>query len=509
VSLPIASAPVAVTGARAVAAPSEATLRAARAALAVGGSILAGAGFAAVVRIALPRALGPATYGSYRLAESVAEVVMILLTLGLDTTLRRDVAQRPETAAERLWDVVRLRAYGGIVLALLGLVALTLGGAGFTVLSLFAVFALAQSLMSVSNAHTATLHAVGDARWPAAASVLSRGGWTVMALLALWWRGNALLVAAALALVEAVRLVALHRRSITRHGAAPVRATRGLSPAAWTAAVASLPIFVNFVAHSLYARLGLWVLGLRAPALEIGWFATASNVAGVALLGMPLVTWILLPAAASAGVRANDERDGLFVGALRAALLFAVPGALLLAVLADVMIVRIFGAEFAPAAGVLQRLAPTIGLAYLATIAAVSLLERGRERVVAAVSVGGLVVSVSLTLLLVRVAAPGEAAAGAALASLLTEVVVAGAMLFLAWRPSWTAPVARTAGGLAASVIGLALVSMLTPSLPLVPRLLLAVVVAVLPLIFFRAVRVADLAFARAVLFRRKSHASA
>lgn len=503
------NAPLAAAPSRLAAAPSEATLRAARAALAVGGSLLAGAGFAAVVRIALPRALGPAAYGSYRLAESVAEVVMILLTLGLDTTLRRDVAQRPESAAERLWDVVRLRAHGGVVLAVLGLVALTIGGAGATVLSLFAVFALAQSLMSVSNAHTATLHAVGDARWPAAASVLSRGGWTVMALLALWKRGDALLVAASLAIVEGIRLFALHRRSLARHGAPPVRVSRGLSPAAWTAAIASLPIFVNFVAHSLYARLGLWILGLRAPALEIGWYATASNVAGVALLGMPLVTWILLPAAASAGVRADEERDGLFVGALRAALLFAVPGALILAALADLMIVRVFGAEFAPAAGVLQRLAPTIGLAYLATIAAVSLLERGRERVVAAVSVGGLVVSVALTMLLVRAAAPGEAAAGAALASLLTEVVVAGAMLALAWRPSWTAPVARTALGLLASVVSLAAVIWLAPSLSLVPRLVLAVVAVVLPLILLRAVRVADLAFARAVLSRRKSNASA
>lgn len=78
-----------------------ATLRAARAALAVGASLLAGAGFAAVVRIALPRVLGPAAYGHYRLAESAAELVLILLTLGLDTTLRRDVAQRPSEAGEQ------------------------------------------------------------------------------------------------------------------------------------------------------------------------------------------------------------------------------------------------------------------------------------------------------------------------------------------------------------------------------------------------------------------------
>ncbi len=488
---------------------AAATLRTARAALLVAASLVAGAAFAAVVRVALPRVLGPAAYGSYRLAESAAELVLILLTLGLDTTLRRDVAQRPSEAADRLWGVVRLRARAGVVLVLLGALALALGGASTTVLGLFAAFAAAQLVMSISNAHTATLHALGDARWPAMVTVGARASWTVLALVALWWSRAPLLVAAALVLVETFRLIVMHRRSAQRHGA-PRRAARGVPREAWRAAATSLPIFVNFVAHSLYARLGIWILGLRAPTLEIGWYATAANVAGVALLGMPLVTWILLPAAASAGVRAAEERDALVAAALRAALLIAVPGATLLTVIASPVIGVLFGADFMPAVPVLQRLAPTIGLAYVATIAAVSLLERGRERLVAAISVAGLAASVILTLVLVQVAAPGEAAAAAAMASLLTEVGVTIAMLVVAWRPSWTRPVGRTALGLAAAAGALLVLDRTLGAASVAPAARLGLLLLATPLLLtaFRAIGTADLRFVRAVLSRQPAHAS-
>lgn len=488
-------------------AASDATLRAARAALAVGASLLVGAAFTAVVRVALPRALGPEAYGGYRIAESAAELVLILLSLGLDTTLRRDVAREPAQAGARLWDVIRLRSIGGTGIAVLGVLVLAISGVSPTVLVLFTTFVLAQLLVSLSNAHTATLHAVGDARWPAVASVAARALWAFLALGFLYAGAPPLLVAGALVFSEGLRLLVLHRRSVQRHGRTVARRGGGIPRAAWVAAAASLPIFINFVAHSLYARLGTWVLGVQASALEVGWYSAAANIAGVALLGMPLVTWILLPAAARAGAGSEADRDQLVVGALRAALLFAVPGALLLSLVAAPLVALVFGAAFAPAAVALARLAPTIGLAYLATIAAVSLIERGRERTVAAVSVAGLLVSVGLTLVLARPSTPGAAAAGAATAALLTECAVTTAMLALAWRRAWSAPLARTAAGLVAVASILAVLDRpAVLALPLVFQLIGLVVAVVAPLLLLRAIRPADLAFARAILRREPAH---
>ena len=73
-------------------------VRAARAALTLGASLVAGILCSLAVRVVLPRVLGPAAFGEYRLVETVAELVLVILTLGLDTALRRDVARDPASA---------------------------------------------------------------------------------------------------------------------------------------------------------------------------------------------------------------------------------------------------------------------------------------------------------------------------------------------------------------------------------------------------------------------------
>jgi O-antigen/teichoic acid export membrane protein len=449
-----AAAPLRVDGTPASAGAVPAGLQAARAALTVGGAILVGAAFAALVRIALPRALGPSVYGGYRLAESTAEVVLLLLTLGLDTTLRRDIAHAPATAAQRLWDVVglRVRAAGAVGL-LIGMLLLA-GGASWSVLALYAAFAAVQSVMSVANAHVATLHGLGDTRWPARLGVAVRGAWTLVALALVAARWHPLWIVGALCLAEAWRLVALHRRSAGRVGL-PTSVERFAWGRAWAAAAASLAVFVNFLAHNLYARIGTWTLGMTAAPEAVAWYASAANVAGLALLGMPLVTWILLPSAAGAAAD-PQRRDALLVAALRLTLLAVVPVAAAIVWGAEPLVALLFGPAFAPAAEALRALAPTIALAYLATIAAVSLLERHRERTVASVSVLGLLLATGLTLWFVPRAGNGSAAAAAAM--LLTELAVTATMLALAWRPAWTRPLLRTASGVAAALL-LALVA--------------------------------------------------
>jgi len=477
-------------------------VRAARTALTVGGAILVGAALAAVVRIALPRALGPTVYGGYRLAESAAEVVLLLLTLGLDTTLRRDIAHAPATAAQRLWDVVGLRTRSAVVIASLGGLLLVLGGASARVLTLYVGFAAVQSLLAVANAHVAALHATGDARWPSRLGVALRAAWTLVALglLAVGW--HPLWLVGALLGTESVRVLLLQRRSVQRFGAASAVAAFSWSRAG-VAAAASLAVFVNYLAHNLYARLGTWVLGVRVSADAVAWYASAANVAALALLGMPLVTWVLLPSAAGAS-RAGTGRDTLMVAALRAALLGAVPVAGVIVWAADPLVGLLFGSAFAPAVPALRLLAPTIALAYLATIAAVALLERGRERHVALVSVGGLVVATGLTLQLVAHAPEGQAASAAALAMLGTELTVTVAMLALAWRRVWTAPLLRTAAGVGlALVVALAaaqLAATLGVGLLLRGTLLAFVYAVTLPLV--GAVRRTDLDFVRTVLRR-------
>jgi O-antigen/teichoic acid export membrane protein len=479
-------------------------VRAAQSAITLGTSLLAGIACSMAVRVALPRVLGPAAFGEYRLVETVAELVLVILTLGLDTALRRDVARDPSTAGAQLANVLLLRTYGGIALIAMIIAGFWLSGASVDRLVLLALLAAAQLMLALNNTHAAVAHGIGDVRWNAVASVVARAAWATLSLTVLAIAPSPLPVALAFLAVETVRFVLQQRRATTLYN------MRAVSPdmrRALGAAAASLPLFVNFLAHNFYGRLGTWWLGSNASAAEVGWYGAAANISSAALVGMPLVTWVLLPAASREGATSSAATDGLVAGALRVALLVATPAALLLAALSPTLVVVLFGAAFAPAATALSLLAPTIALAYGSTVCAVSLIQRGEERSVAAVSVAGLVLSVVLTAVLVHPGAPGDAATRAALSALLTEVIVTAVLARLAWRQAWTASLARAAAGIVAAVAAALITSRLVAGHG-VPALAAASAAYLLTLVISGTVGMPDVRFAQQVFSRGRSRAA-
>jgi len=120
------------------------------------------------------------------------------------------------------------------------------------------------------------------------------------------------------------------------------------------------------------------------------------------------------------------------------------------------------------------------------------------------VSLAGLLVASGLTLSLVTRAPIAHAAAAAAQAMLGTELLVTVAMLTLAWRRAWSAPLLRTAFGVAIALLaGLLVDSLIEPlgaGLLLRGTLLALTYSVTLPLV--GAVQRADVDFLRTVLRR-------
>jgi O-antigen/teichoic acid export membrane protein len=479
-------------------------VRAARSALTLGASLLAGIACSLAVRVVLPRVLGPVAFGEYRLVETVAELVLVILTLGLDTALRRDVARDPASAHARLASVLALRTVGGVALIVVIVGGFSASGASLPRVSLLALLAVGQLLLSLNNTHAAVAHGVGDVRWSAVASVVARAVWAGVSLALLAVTASPVPVALTLVVVEGIRFVALQRRASILFGTSTARPDLR---AAVMAAAASLPLFVNFLAHNFYGRLGTWWLGMHAASAEVGWYSAAANIASAALVGMPLVTWVLLPATSREGVDHSTTTDGLIAGALRIALLVATPAALLLAALAPTLVVALFGPQFAPAATTLALLAPTVAMAYGSTVCAVSLIQRGADRTVAVVSVAGLGLSLLLNAVLVHPGAPGEAASRAALAALLTEVAVTATLARLAWRRAWTIPIARATLGIAAAGTLAAVVARLLAAHGAV-SLAAAASAYLLTLILTGTIGMPDVRFAQQTLSRGRSRAA-
>jgi O-antigen/teichoic acid export membrane protein len=481
---------------------------AARNALTLGTSLAMTAGMALVVRLFIPRLLGPASFGELRLAESFAELLFVILTFGVDMQLRREAAVDASNAQRYLAGLTALRlglGAAGIAGTVLVLRAM---GSSDRVAVLFVVTALSQVFLVLNNSYAALEHAAGDVRWLSRTNVVAKAVWAIATVAVIFQAKSAFAIAVTALTVESLRFAWFTARGIRRHQLMmrpDVRLAAG-------AVMASMPFFVNAVAYTAYARVGTGWLAAVTNDVQVGLYGAASNLGSIALLGMPLLSWVLVPSTARAAARSDRERDQMIAGALRLSLLVGVPLAAAVHVAAPWVVQLLFGAAYAPAAPVLRIMAPTVGLAYISTVCAIGLIQRGRTWTVAGISSAGLVVTVLLSALLIpygaRALGPSGGAQGAALATLGTEIVVTIALAALSRRAWLETRLLRTASALAGGVAAVALTMRFAPA-PGLAASVLAAAAFLAAVLAMGGVDRHDVAFCRTVISRPRRLQSA
>jgi O-antigen/teichoic acid export membrane protein len=402
----------------------------------LGGAMVVSMALGLTGRLLIPRMLGPSAFGAYRFAEASADVVLVLLSLGLDALLRRDIARTPAVCAAHLWPVLALRAALGVVVMGSGLMVLALTDTSSDVLVLFGILGIGQVCAALTNAAQAAQQALGRGAHVARSMVGIKALWFVALVLALLPQPGALQVAIISAGIEVGRMVVL-LAALAREMPPQRSAERA---AVWRLVGDAWPFAVNALAHSVYARLGVWRLGQTSAESEVGLYAAASQVGAVALAGIPLLFAVLLPAAS----RDTAQADRLYASALRIVLVVFAPLGALITLAAPFWSHLLLGDAYRPALAALYWQAPTVLLTYIASISAMALLTRGDAMQVANISIAGalvgLVANVALIPVLPLAARPaaGRGAAGAAVAGMLTELFVASLLLQAAWRSDWT-----------------------------------------------------------------------
>jgi len=410
------------------------TLRSIRNTLALGGSLLATWTVALGVRLMLPRWLGPESFGAFQFADAFTTAFFVVTSLGVETYIRKEVSTRKEHASEFVGGLLVLRIVMSalVIAAMVALMHAT--GRPIRIQRLVLLFAAYQLFYVLNDTGAALLHAVGAVDGLAVLNVAAKLIWGAGILGALSIGAGVEGVAVALTASEAIKtgvLLLLARRHLDLKLAVDVGHTVAV-------VAASLPFYLNYLAHSIYGRLDVSLMSFLTSDAEVGWYGAAQNLAGLALMITPLMGWVLLPMFSRAAAVSEQHLDAIVRRTLEAVLSAAVPVTLLLGLGADVIIPTVFGPAFAPAVGSLRILAPIFILTYVAMVAATVLIRLERGWAVTAISLSGLVVNALLNWLLIPAAwhalGRGGAGVGAAGALVVTETFVTALMLMLLGR---------------------------------------------------------------------------
>jgi O-antigen/teichoic acid export membrane protein len=410
------------------------TFLAARNALKLGASLVCTWGTALMVKLLVPRHLGPDAFGALSFADAFTATFFVALALGIDLYIRKEVSVRLQHAADFFGGTVALRIV--LTAAIFGVIALVMERTHQPphVRMLVYVYGLAQLFISFNATLSAILHCTGRVDGVSIIAVITKLTWAGGCGAAVVLGSGAWVFPASLLASEVLECGVLYWLA-RRHAGLRMRFD---AAATWRVLVAAAPFYVNAAAYVAYSRLDVTVLERFAEDREVGWYGVAQAFAGLTMALTPFFGWVCMPILARAVARSQEEFHALLRRVLEYTLAAAIPLSLAVAVGADLWISVAFGQRFAPAAQALRILAPIAAVSYIAVIASCCMTLLGRGWRLTLISLVGLAVNIGLNLALIPFGlgtlGPGGGGAGAALASLGTELFVTAAMLWTIGR---------------------------------------------------------------------------
>jgi O-antigen/teichoic acid export membrane protein len=401
----------------------------ARNAFKLGGSLLATWAVALVVRFHLPRHLGPADFGTFNFSESFAGAFSIFVGLGVENYIQKEISVRPEHASEFFGGYITLRALlSSILLAIMAMV-LIVTNRPITTVYVAVTFGVAQFLTGVNGTLGVLLQASTRVDGLAITNVIAKLLWGAGIILGIWLKAPLWLLAMPLVVSELLRTMFLFPAAQSAIGL-----QLRFEPTIVKAVVlASLPFYLNSIAISLGSRIDVSMLGYMASDDEVGWYGAANNLASLAMLLAPILSWVLMPLLARAAKRSDGEVFAIVRRAIEGLVVLSIPVTLMIGLGADVWIRIVFGPAFAPAGMSLRVLAPIFVLTYVAMLLASALIILNRSWTLTVTSVGGLVMLPILVWILVPLCqrlGPGGAGTGASLAQILMEALIVMSFFF-------------------------------------------------------------------------------
>jgi O-antigen/teichoic acid export membrane protein len=222
---------------------------------------------------------------------------------------------------------------------------------------------------------------------------------------------------------------------------------------------ASLPYFLSGVFLVVYMQVDIVIISLFVSERAVGWYGTADQLFGTFLFIPTVFMAAVFPALSRLYASASDNLPHLMRKSFDLLLLLGVPIGLGVLVIADPLVVLLFGPDFAPSGPILAIMGIVIILTYQNMLVGQFLISTDRQNAWTIVMAVATVATIPLDVLLIPwcQATFGNGAIGGALSFVITELgmIVAGLVLLppgsLDRSNVWSAARVLIAGGVMAA----------------------------------------------------------
>lgn len=425
--------------------PSNDVLVAVRNLAKLGGSLGMTLAIGFVIRPLLRRWLGPDAFGPLDTADGFTATFFIILTLGVDGYIRKEIPIRPGHANDFFASIFLLRIALTVPIFIAMQAVMIFFNWPREVQVLVWILGCTQFVQMMNFSFAALLQAHTTVDGLSVINVCSKVAWALASLTGVYLGYGINAVALALLLSESVKAIVC--LGLCRKHFQLSFASFGWGPAK-IIVLATMPFYLNTVFHTVYNKLDVVLLrqitegrlGIAAANQETGWYGAAAGLGGLSMLLVPLLGGVMMPLLARARESDPIEYNRLIKRSLELVLTVAIPISFALCIGADVLIRIMIGDAYAPATLALRLLSPVYLFIYVSIISAVVLQLEEKAWTLAVMSLVGLFVNVIANLVLIGPAIDRYGAsfggAACALVQILTEAGVAITMVAMMGRRS-------------------------------------------------------------------------
>ena len=409
--------------------------------------------------IFLPRILGATAVGQFHLARSIWAIAGVFATFGMDMFLTKEISRNPGKLSDLFGVILVFRAF---VFALsFGFVALYIQFAGYDVETINVIYIIGLSGFFVlfSGACRAALQGLERMEYISLADIIGKTVMTVGGLIFLFL-GKGIVVISVVTI--GASLVNLLIQGFYLKRLQPIHFHFN-----WQATKlvirSSFPYFLVSVFAVIYIQLDIVIISLLTDEEVVGWYAAADGLFGTLLFIPSIFMTAVFPALTRLHVEEDEDNmlGKLMSKSFDFLALISIPMGLGVMVIANSIVVLLFGEEFINSGPVLATMGIVLILTYQNMLLGRFIISIDRQNTWTIIMAVATVATIPLDILLIPWCDKmfGNGAIGAALAFAITEgaMMITGLYILpkglLGWNNAWTAARALVAGLIMAAAV--------------------------------------------------------
>ncbi len=371
--------------------------------------------------VVIARTLGDVAFGKYSFVIALTAIFAIFSDIGYNTLMVREVARDPAQAGRYLKNILGIRLVLSLIIFTAIVIIVNATGYHADMKNLIYVFAIYTLILSISDVFKMVFRASERMQYESAITMISNIVRVVLGVSVLL-RGYGLMgIALVFLLYSLLDLLLSFVVCKTRF----VKPGVALDPGFWKGTVmVALPMGLVTILSLIYIRTDTIMLAIMGGVAVVGWYNAAYNL----VLGFTPIPHLFMNAILPLMSRLHvSSKDSLVMGyekALTYLLISGLPIAMGMSLLADEIILLLYGEGFANSVIALEILAWDVLLIFICLPLGFMLVAINRQNRMAVIVGGCALLNIVLNLILI----PGFSYIGAAIATLITEIV-----LFLAY----------------------------------------------------------------------------